>query len=169
MHVAIQGVGKVGRNLAEMLDKDNARITICDPDSEAVKQIVNKLNCNVVEAKDIFGIECDVFSPCALGGVINKKTIDSLKCKIICGAANNQIYDDNLLNTLTNKNIFFMPDWICNVGGTIYAAHSYLDNRLDMITEKVRKVLIKRTNEFIDLTKKSKLHTATQTFIRTIS
>ena len=169
INVVIQGVGKVGRDLAKILCQKNAHVTICDINKEIAKQVASELNCDIVEERDIFDIECDIFAPCGLGGVINNETINLLKCKIICGAANNQIHNNNLLEDLDNRNIFFMPDWICNIGGAIYAAHSYLNVDIELIIEKVKKILVRRTNEFIDLKENSNLYTAATTFIQIIS
>jgi leucine dehydrogenase len=156
----IQGVGKVGTYLAEILYSKKACITVSDIAVERLQQITSSINCNIVAEQDIMKTECDIFSPCALGGVINALNIESLKCKLICGAANNQIYEYKLLNLLSNRNILFIPDWICNVGGTIYAALSYLGNDINHVTMKVQDTIEKRVHEFLDLNDKSNLYTA---------
>jgi leucine dehydrogenase len=160
IHVVVQGVGKVGRYLVEILYSQKARITISDIAPETVKQITSLIDCNVIEEKDILKTECDIFSPCALGGIINESNRESLKCKLICGAANNQIYEYKLLNRLSSRNIIFIPDWICNVGGTIYAAFSYLGNDIHEVTMKVKDTIERKTHEFLDLNSKSNLYTA---------
>jgi leucine dehydrogenase len=73
-----------------------------------------------VDPKGIYDVECDIFAPCALGGIINDETIPRLKCKIVCGSANNQLREDKHGDLLTERGILYGPDYIVNAGGTIY-------------------------------------------------
>lgn len=170
IHVAVQGVGKVGAYLVELLINSGATVTIADPDVKAIKKFSNYPNCNVVNEKDIFKVECDVFSPCAMGGSINADTIDQLKCSIICGAANNQLFDILLLDQLCQKSIFFMPDWICNIGGTIYASESYLKSALvlEKSEKKVKEIISERSIEFLNFVKRFQLPKGYNMFIENL-
>jgi leucine dehydrogenase len=119
-HVAIKGVGNVGRNLTELLLKEDAQVTIADIDLEKVKMVQTKHpEVKVVTDEQIMEIECDVFSPCALGGGINDKTIASFKCPIIAGGANNQLAGPEHAHVLREKGILYVPDYVINAGGLI--------------------------------------------------
>lgn len=169
IHVAIQGVGKVGAYLVELLREAGAILTITDTNKEAIKKIASYSIGNVVEEKDIFGVECDIFSPCAMGGAINLDTVNQLKCSIICGAANNQLSDVIMLENLSQRSIFFMPDWICNVGGAIYASESYSKTPINEIDSKVKKIISSRSLELLDFVEKHQLPKGCETFISNLN
>jgi len=75
-----------------------------------------------VEPEEIYGVWCDIFSPCALGAVVNENTVEQLKCKIVAGSANNQLEDDALAERLSQRGILYAPDYIINGGGVINIA-----------------------------------------------
>ena len=149
--ISIQGVGKVGFWLAKLLKKHGALLTICDLNVERAKKIGEDLGCNVVDSDEIYNLKADIFSPCGLGGVLNKESVSVLNCKVICGAANNQIHEKTILKELDKKNVLFIPDWICNVGGTIYAAHSYLGDDVEFIKNKIFTLVTSSVQDFIKL------------------
>ena len=91
MHVAIQGLGHVGFNLAEMLHQKGAKLTVSDLDAWKCNEAAHKVDATVVSVNNIFEVDCDIFAPCALGGSINKDTVEKLNCKILCGGANTQL------------------------------------------------------------------------------
>jgi leucine dehydrogenase len=117
--VAIQGLGSVGRYLAEGLIKDGARVIGCDVDSEAVDK-GRELGVEIVGVGDIVDTECDIFSPCALGASINPETIPRLRCRVVAGGANNQLADeDRDSQALAERDILYAPDYVINAGGLI--------------------------------------------------
>ncbi len=120
--VAIQGVGKVGEYLAELLDEAGCELIVSDVDGEAVERVVTAHGARAVDPADIYDVECDVFSPCALGGVLNEDTIGRLRCQIIGGAANNQVTDPEIGHRLHEMGILYIPDYIINAGGLIQVA-----------------------------------------------
>ena len=120
--IAIQGVGKVGFNLASLLARDKARLIATDLDSERASKVAVKLGIELVEPDQIYGVACDVFAPCALGAIINDETIDQMRCRIIAGAANNQLADERHGYELTELNILYAPDYVINAGGIINVA-----------------------------------------------
>ncbi len=122
VHIAIQGVGSVGFLLTQMLVEKGAKITICDINEKLVHQISHTFGVNSVSLDHIAKIECDIFSPCALGGIVNQSMIETLKAPIICGAANNQLADKSIDEILHQKNILYVPDYVANAGGVICAA-----------------------------------------------
>lgn len=120
--VAVQGVGSVGSSLVEQLSELGARIVITDIDEARVDDMVKRMGVEKVAPEDIYSVACDIFAPCALGAILNDKTIPLLKCKIVCGAANNQLKEERHGDILTEKGILYGPDYIVNAGGAVYDA-----------------------------------------------
>ncbi len=120
--VAIQGVGNVGFPLAKHLHQAGAKLVVSDKNQDHIKTAVKELGVQAVAPEDIFGIDCDIFSPCAMGGAINENTIQKLKCKIIAGAANNQLASEEIAEKLVTKGIVYAPDFVINAGGIIHVA-----------------------------------------------
>jgi leucine dehydrogenase len=120
IRVAIQGAGHVGLNLTEILKRDGAVVYISDIHSERVKTAVEKYGAIEVDPDKIYSLDMDIFAPCALGAVINDKTIEMFNCRIIAGAANNQL-DDEVRHgrMLMEKKILYAPDYAINSGGLI--------------------------------------------------
>ena len=117
--IAIQGLGAVGRLLAERLHEAGAKLYVTTRDRAKIDKAVAELGATAVGLDEIFGVECDVFSPCARGAVINDKTIEQFKCRIIAGAANNQLAESKHGDMLEEKGILYVPDYIINAGGVI--------------------------------------------------
>jgi len=117
--VAIQGVGKVGYQLAELLATADARLIIADTDAQRAMLARREFEAWRVEPDEILQVECDVFSPCALGGVFNRKTIPKLRCRAIAGAANNQVDRPADADRLAERRILYAPDYVVNSGGVI--------------------------------------------------
>ncbi|MCG8426748.1 MAG: amino acid dehydrogenase [Chromatiales bacterium] len=119
LHAVIQGVGHVGYYLAKELHKLGVNLTVADTDGTAVKRCIDEFGTSAVSPDEIFSVPCDIFIPCALGGVINPKTVKKLNCKIIGGAANNQLSDSTLDEILAARHILYAPDYVINAGGLI--------------------------------------------------
>ena len=117
--VAIQGVGKVGYQLAELLATADARLIIADTDSQRAMLARREFEAWRVEPDEILQVECDVLAPCALGGVFNRKTIPRLRCRAIAGAANNQLDTPADAERLTERRILYAPDYVISAGGII--------------------------------------------------
>jgi len=115
--IAIQGMGSVSHYLIEHLFWQGAEIIISDIDETKLSKFVNV--AKIVKAEDIYKQECDIFVPSAIGGTINDETIKDLKCKAVCGAANNQLLEDRHAQVLKDKNILYAPDFVVNAGGLI--------------------------------------------------
>lgn len=118
--IGIQGMGEVGYNLAKELYREGANIIATDIEKRKVDQVVSDLGIKAVNPDDIYDIQCDVFAPCAMGGILNENTIPRLKCSIVAGAANNQIYDDKYGDMLHKRGILYAPDFIINAGAVLY-------------------------------------------------
>jgi leucine dehydrogenase len=131
VHVAIQGMGHVGFALANALLKKNARLTVCDNNTELMQRYAKDLQkANIVKPEEIYTVECDVFSPCALGAVLNDESISQLSASIVAGSANNQLAEPRHAEVLHQKGILYAPDYVINAGGLIYAYAEY-QNRLN--------------------------------------
>ena len=118
--IAVQGLGAVGHNIVGQLHELGAKLVITDIDQDKVQAMVNRYEVRAVQPEEIYDVDCDIFCPCALGGIINDETLARLKCKIICGAANNQLKEERHGEILEEKGIVYAPDYIANAGGTIY-------------------------------------------------
>jgi leucine dehydrogenase len=101
----------------KMLREAGANLIVSDVNEENLARVVNEFGVVRVSPGEIFGVLADIFSPCALGGVINDQTIDELKVQIVAGAANNQLLDERHGEMLKERNILYVPDYVANVGG----------------------------------------------------
>lgn len=117
--VAVQGLGNVGSHLVGHLVDAGAHVLATDIDQEACDKVKAKFNCEIVAPDEIYGVDCDIFSPCAMGAIINDKTIDQLKCKVVCGAANNQLAEARHGSILEEREIVYAPDYVVNAGGLV--------------------------------------------------
>jgi leucine dehydrogenase len=118
-HVAVQGVGHVGYWLSRYLHEVGARITVTDIDAERVARVVEDFGATAVEPDAIYGIDADVFAPCALGAVVNDDTLDGFKVDIIAGGANNQLARTEHGERCHERGILYAPDYVINAGGLI--------------------------------------------------
>jgi leucine dehydrogenase len=115
--IAIQGLGSVGYELALFLYWAGAKLIVTDIDTAKCQSIARMTGAQVVSPDEIAKVECDVFSPCAMGGIIHEKMIPQLKCKAIAGSANNQLLKDSDAEELFARGILYAPDFIINAGG----------------------------------------------------
>ncbi len=117
--VAIQGLGSVGFHLAHLLSREGAHLTGTDIDSEKVERARAELNMEIVPAEEIYDVPARIFAPCALGAILNDRTIPRLRCQIVAGAANNQLEEDRHGVALDERGILYAPDYVINAGGLI--------------------------------------------------
>ena len=117
--VAIQGIGNVGKKLAEFLFWAGANLIISDLNVDSIELFAHQFNAKRVDSNEIFEVPCDVLSPCALGGIIHSQTISRFNCRAIAGCANNQLFMETDADLLTKRNILYAPDFVINGGGLI--------------------------------------------------
>ena len=117
--IVIQGLGNVGYSLAQRLSGEGAKLFVTDVIVSKVKQATEEFKAEAIDPEQVLEVEADIFCPCALGGVISRKNIDRIKAKIIAGAANNQLEDDQLGDLLQEKSILYAPDFVIGAGGLI--------------------------------------------------
>jgi leucine dehydrogenase len=122
LHVAVQGVGHVGYHLCKELHAAGARITLADVRDELAARAAAEFSATVVPSAEIHRVACDVYAPCALGGALNDRTVPQLQCKIVAGAANNQLASDDNGVALHARGILYAPDYAINAGGLINVA-----------------------------------------------
>lgn len=118
LRVNVQGLGNVGRHLVEFLVADGVQVAVADIDKEKINALTSRFkDLKVLDVNEIVTAECDVFAPCALGAVINDQTVAKLKCKIVCGGANNQLAEARHGDALRELGILYAPDFVANAGG----------------------------------------------------
>ncbi len=117
--IAIQGMGKVGTALAKLLHEADAKLYVSDMDPEKMAYATREFGADPIHGHEIYRVDCDIFSPCALGGTINERTIPSLSCPIVAGAANNQLEKPEDIRLLEERKILYAPDYVINAGGLI--------------------------------------------------
>lgn len=117
--VAVQGLGHVGAALCDILHKEGCKLVVSDVQEKRVQAVVEKIGAQAVAAEVIYDVDCDIFAPCALGGVLNERTIERLRCRVVAGAANNQLQEAHHGDLLQQKGILYAPDFIINAGGVI--------------------------------------------------
>jgi glutamate dehydrogenase/leucine dehydrogenase len=121
-HVAVSGVGKVGSSLVRHLAEERARITVADVSPAAVAGAVEASGAETVEVEKAHAVVCDIYAPCALGGVLDATTIPELHCAAVVGSANNQLADDCGPALLAEAGVLYAPDFVVNAGGLINIA-----------------------------------------------
>ncbi len=121
-HVAVQGVGHVGTHLCRELHAQGATLSVADVDPLKAERAAREFGAKVVSLDAIFETECDVFAPCALGSALNDQTIPRLRCRIVAGAANNQLAEARHGDALRQRGIVYAPDYAINAGGLINVA-----------------------------------------------
>jgi leucine dehydrogenase len=123
--IAVQGVGSVGSLVVRDLLEDGAVVTVTDTNQEKLDRLVAAYPRLLTSApEEIHTRPVDIYCPCALGAVLNERTIPELRCKIVCGAANNQLADEHCGDRLAQTGILYAPDYIVNAGGMIAYAES---------------------------------------------
>ncbi|MBT8495657.1 MAG: leucine dehydrogenase [Deltaproteobacteria bacterium] len=140
IHVAVQGVGHVGYHLCKELHAHGATLTVADVDPFKAERAHREFDAKVVDLDEIFTIDCDVFAPCALGSALNAKTVPSLRCKIVAGAANNQLADDHIADDLMQRDILYAPDYVINAGGLVNVAQEYAGYDADKARTRTLKI-----------------------------
>ncbi|MGC8114300.1 Leu/Phe/Val dehydrogenase [Metapseudomonas otitidis] len=119
MRVAIQGVGQVGFHLARLLHDAGAELWVTDIVEANVRRAVEQLGAKAVGQHEIYGLDVDVFAPCAMGGILNLQTLEALRAPVVAGAANNQLADAQLAEELRRNGCLYAPDYAINAGGII--------------------------------------------------
>lgn len=144
--ILIQGLGHVGSKLAALLFWEGADLILSDIDLKQLHSLSHLYGAETVGIADVYHVPCDIFSPCALGGILNQETIPQLQCKAVVGSANNQLRNPQDGKKLLERKIVYAPDYIVNSGGLInvsveFDPHGYdpkiARDRVDLIYDKM--------------------------------
>jgi leucine dehydrogenase len=117
--ITIQGCGHVGYYLAKELHEAGAKLIVTDIDTDRIKRVTTEFGARAVGTDEIYSVAADIFAPCALGAIINDKTIPMLKVEVVAGAANNVLLEERHGDELEKRNILYAPDYVANAGGVI--------------------------------------------------
>jgi leucine dehydrogenase len=139
--IAVQGLGAVGEPLLGYLKDGGLEVMAADINEETLKRLQGRYGFKAVKSEDIYGVESDIFCPCAMGGILNDQTIPRLKCKLVAGSANNQLADEERHGRMLHeRGILYAPDYIINAGGVIQVIdeiQGYHAERVRLKTEKI--------------------------------
>jgi leucine dehydrogenase len=146
--VLVQGAGGVGSALSERLADAGASVLVADVDPARAQAVAGRLRGEVVSAGRVFETECDVYSPCAVGGVLTAESVPALRCRVVAGSANNQLRDADAAELLRDRGILYAPDYVINAGGALAVvgleqlgwSTTELDTSLARIGETLRQV-----------------------------
>jgi leucine dehydrogenase len=128
--VLVQGIGHVGETLVDYLTKEGAIVTIADINEEKLNEVGTKYHAEIFRGDDLYSADVDIYAPCAMGATLNDNTVYKIKAKVIAGAANNQLADENVHGAiLQERGILYAPDFLINAGGIInvYAELAHYD------------------------------------------
>jgi leucine dehydrogenase len=140
---AIQGVGKTGCALVDLIYKDAEKIYITDIDGNKIERVAKKFpKVKIVLPEDIHRQKVDIFVPAALSGALSSKSVSELQCSIVCGSANNQLADSHVGELLNKLKILYAPDYVVNAGGLISVVDEFENKRPSekRIIKKVTKI-----------------------------
>jgi leucine dehydrogenase len=140
IRVAVQGVGHVGYHLCRELHEQRAELIVADVDPLKSERAQREFGASIASLDEIFAVPCDVFAPCALGSAINPETVGRLRCRIVAGAANNQLSQSSMGAALMQRGILYAPDYAINAGGLINVAQEILGYDADKARARTLKV-----------------------------
>ena len=140
MRVAVQGVGNVGYHLCSLLSAAGAKLLVTDIYQTQLEKVKEEFGATIVTPDVIYGTECEIFSPCALGAILNKETIPQLKCKVVAGAANNQLDSEEDGIELMKRGIIYAPDYAINSGGVINVACELEGYNRELVLTRVNQI-----------------------------
>ena len=147
LKISVQGLGNVAYKLCEYLHNEGAKLVVTDINQAAIDRVVNDFDAIAVAPDEIYAQEVDIFSPCALGAILNDETIPQLKAKVIAGSANNQLKDSRHGDYLHELGIVYAPDYVINAGGVINVADELYGynreramKRVDGIYDSIEKI-----------------------------
>lgn len=129
VHVALQGTGSVGGGVARLLAQEGAKLTLADLNAARAAELARELGASVAASDAIMSTSCDVFSPNALGAILDDEGIARLDCAIVAGGANNQLAKADHGAVLAARGVLYAPDYVINAGGIISVALEYLARR----------------------------------------
>jgi leucine dehydrogenase len=146
--VAIQGVGHVGLGLARLLHQHGAKLIIADANSDRARGVAAELNAVLIDPAAILSVQADVLAPCALGAVLDERSIATMQARIVCGAANNQLATDADADALHGRDILYAPDYVVNAGGIISACAEFLNEDIARVEQRIARLALRLDRVF---------------------
>lgn len=154
VRVLVQGAGHVGAALAQLLVADGAQVLVTDVDAGRAVSLARRVGGTVLDSEVALDAPCDVLAPCAVARVVSPETLDRLRCRIVCGAANDTLADRDCAAALAARDILYVPDFVANAGGVV-DIHSLrlgwdetqLDRALGRIGERVADILAEAAHD----------------------
>jgi leucine dehydrogenase len=138
LHIALQGAGSVASGVAVHAAAEGARLSIADVDGAKARKLADATGGKVVATDEILGIEADVLSPCALGAILDERTIAALRVPVVAGGANNQLATGDDGPRLHERGILYAPDYVINAGGIINVCTEYLrDGDANLVRKRI--------------------------------
>lgn len=138
--VAVQGVGHVGAELCALLNEAGAKLIVADVHAAQAKAVSDAFGARVVPVDEILAVEADVLAPCAMGAVLDARTITGLKVALVCGGANNQLATEEDGLALFQRGIAYAPDYVVNAGGIINVAAEYLHESVEQVEQRIETI-----------------------------
>lgn len=159
LSVAVQGVGGVGYHLCRLLAAEGVRLRVADLRCSAVDRVRDELGAAAVRPESVLAEDVDVLAPCALGAVLSSQTIPQLRARIVAGAANNQLAQDEDGLALQLAGVTYAPDYVINAGGIISVAREYLGGATEaQVTAEINGIPARLT-EILERARREKLPT----------
>jgi leucine dehydrogenase len=141
LHIALQGAGSVAGGVARHAAAEGARLSVADVDSDRAQSLAELCNATMVDPSEIMAIKADVFSPNALGAILDEASIAALNAPIVAGGANNQLKTPEDGKRLMDRGILYAPDYVINAGGIINVSTEYLrDGDIDLVRQRIEAI-----------------------------
>lgn len=156
--VTVQGVGHVGYYVCKHVHEEGGKLIVTDIDQEKIDRVVEEFGAEVVDPDEIYGVDCDIYCPCALGATVNDETIPQFKCRVIAGAANNVLKEERHGDILDEKGILYAPDYVINGGGLINVYHELIGYDKEAALKDVKKIY-GRILKIIEISKRDNIPT----------
>lgn len=137
--ISLIGLGHVGERVAKRCARDGARMTVTDVD-QGKRATADRLGARWTTPEKALEADVDVVAPCALGGILNDETVPRLRCRVVAGAANNQLADEGIADLLARREILWAPDFVANAGGVINIAEELEDYDAATARRRVRAI-----------------------------
>ncbi len=146
--VAVQGAGHVGSKLVALLAESGASVVVADTNEKRAAEVAAAHGATVASAATILEEACDVLAPCALGGVLDDAAVELLRCRSVCGAANNQLAHEGIDDRLRARGVLYAPDFVANAGGIINIAEEFVGYDHDRALARTEKIQESMTRVF---------------------
>ncbi len=156
--VLVQGLGRVGYELARLLAEAGARVIAADPDLTRIDLARQHFDLEVVAPEQLLGTPADVLAPCAFGGILNEETIPRLQVSVVAGCANNQLASERHADLLHQRGILYAPDFVINAGGLINVAEEFSGYNEERAVAKINR-LIQHLERILAIAKERNLST----------